>query len=125
MPRMRKCYLAVLTTVLIPNLAQPARSQDPNWPDWKKHSYWCAHDHGSSGGAYQSTCVNHDQFDSVVACQTDSKGSQGDSTQAVQAAGRDAVNQFMDAYKPTTCQKTQPHNSALSVTGNSSTLNLK
>jgi len=90
--------------MLMSTFLMVGRAQDDSWPDWKKHSWWCAHDKGSSGGVYRNMCTTHDQFDSVVACQKDSAGENGGSVQSVQAAGRQAVNEFMDAYKPSTCR---------------------
>lgn len=71
-------------------------------PDWQIHSRWCATDGGSSGGVYRSTCRTYDQFDSVIACQQDAHND--GAVQAVQAAGRTAVDSYMDNYKPKECK---------------------
>jgi hypothetical protein len=83
-------------------------AQDSNdinsWPDWQKHAYWCAIlDNGSSHKVYMSFCSSpgHDQFDAVVACQQDSGN--GGAILAVQTAGRDAVNQFMQNHRNPAC----------------------
>ena len=100
---MRKYSRFVLAIVAMSCVVLVSKAQEP---DWQIHGKWCVSDRGSSGGKYRSTCVNHDQFDSVVACQLDSGG--GDynygPVRAVQAAGRQAVNQYMDNYKPSTCK---------------------
>jgi hypothetical protein len=84
----------VLTAVIPATLAAE--------PDWQIHGKWCTTDKGSSGTRYLQTCPNHDQFDSVIACQQDARN--GGAVQAIRDAGRDAVNAFMSNYKPMTCQ---------------------
>jgi hypothetical protein len=82
-------------------------SQDPyaGWPDWQKHAFWCAIlDKGSSHRAYMSLCSSpgHDEFDAVIACQQDSQNN--GAVLAVQAAGRNAVNQFMIDHRNPQCR---------------------
>jgi hypothetical protein len=100
---MRKYIFLGVAALLLSKFAVVTTAQEP---DWQIHSKWCVSDGGSSGRVYRNTCVNHDQFDSVVACQLDSGG--GDynygPVRSVQAAGRQAVNQYMDNYKPSTCK---------------------
>jgi hypothetical protein len=76
-------------------------------PDWQIHSIWCTRDGGSSGNVYKSMCANHDQFDSIVACQKDAeKGHPNDPTsQTVINAGKDAVNAYMADKKPAYCSQ--------------------
>jgi hypothetical protein len=76
-------------------------------PDWQIHSNWCANvDNGSSHRVYMSTCQSADQYDSVLACQRDAGNNNGDGGRAVSAieqAGRQQVNQFMENNKPKQC----------------------
>jgi hypothetical protein len=101
---MRRFILVNMAMLLLSGFGLVTKAQDDRWEDWQKHSWWCAHDQHSSGGRYRSMCTSHDQFESVIACQIDSGGSASGPVQQVQAAGRDAVNQFMVPYKPNYCQ---------------------
>jgi len=100
---MRQCARFILAIAALSCVVLVSKAQEP---DWHIHGKWCVSDKGSSGNAYRNTCQHHDQFDSVVACQLDSGG--GDynygPVRSVQAAGRQAVNQYMDSYKPASCQ---------------------
>jgi hypothetical protein len=79
--------------------------------DWKIHSNWCANvDDGSSHRVYLASCQNgqHDQYDSVLACQRDAGKNNGDGGRAVGAivtAGRPAVNAFMADKHPPECDR--------------------
>jgi hypothetical protein len=76
-------------------------------PDWQIHSNWCANvDNGSSHRVYLGTCHNSDQYDSVLACQRDAAQNNGDggaAVRAVEAAGRDNINAYMEQNKPKEC----------------------
>ena len=65
-------------------------------PDWQIHARWCTTDPGSSGQVYRAgIAAGAEPFDAVLACQRHNGGAQ----QAVSAAGRAAVNNFM-GYAP-------------------------
>lgn len=105
------------------NVAVPQSSQFPlvgqryhsvaleqsNNEDWKIHSNWCANvDNGSSHRVYLQYCHRgeHDQYDSVLACQRDAGQNNGDGGSAVRAvenAGRPAVNAYMADKHPPEC----------------------
>ena len=53
-----------------------------------------------------NACVHQDQFDSVLACQRDAKN--GGAVQAVNAAGRPAVNAYMADKTPSQCHVAPP-----------------
>jgi len=77
-------------------------------PDWQIHSNWCANvDNGSSHRVYMSTCGCSDQYDSVLACQRDAGQNNKDGGAAVKAiedAGRQNVNYYMENNKPAQCR---------------------
>jgi len=81
-------------------------------PDWQIHSNWCANvDNGSSHRVYLNTCGSSDQYDSVLACQRDAglnNGDGGAAVRAVENAGRDAVNAYMENNKPRQCVSSYP-----------------
>jgi hypothetical protein len=93
-----------LGAVLVPLLFATAVGQQP---DWQIHSNWCANvDNGSSHQVYMSTCRTSDQYDSVLACQRDAGKNNGDggaAVRAVEQAGRQQVNQYMESNKPKQC----------------------
>jgi hypothetical protein len=64
-------------------------------PVWQQHSLWCAHDPGSSGQRYWARrhTPGFDQYESVLVCQEENR----DAQLVVTAAGREAVNAFMNA----------------------------
>jgi len=76
-------------------------------PDWQIHANWCANvDNGSSHRVYMNTCASSDQYDSVLACQRDAGANNGDggaAVRAVEGAGREAVNSYMENNKPRQC----------------------
>ena len=37
--------------------------------DWQAAAQECYADTGAAGAAYRSTCKNHDQYDSILACE--------------------------------------------------------
>jgi len=92
MPTARNC------AVLVALLATPTVSHAE--PDWQIHGRWCTTDRGSSGANYFNVCQHSDQYDSVMACQSHNGGAQA----AVAAAGRAAVNAFMEGIKPASCK---------------------
>jgi hypothetical protein len=77
-------------------------------PAWQAHANWCANvDNGSSHNVYMATCRNSDQYDSVLACQRDAGRNNGDggaAVRAVEAAGRQQINAFMQNNKPAQCR---------------------
>jgi hypothetical protein len=77
-------------------------------PDWQIHANWCANiDNGSSHSVYLATCRNSDQYDSVLACQRDAAKNNSDggaAIRAIEAAGRQQVNIFMQNNKPLQCK---------------------
>jgi hypothetical protein len=109
---MRNPKLLLLT---IPLFCATALAQE----DWKIHSNWCANvDNGSSHKVYLSTCASADQYDSVLACQRDAARGNGDGGKAVRAieeAGREAVNRYMEDNKPKSCVSSYHHNLSLGI----------
>jgi hypothetical protein len=95
-----------MALMLFPLLCVGVVAQQP--PDWQIHSNWCANvDNGSSHKVYMSTCACSDQYDSVLACQRDAGQNNGDGGAAVRAienAGRQNVNSYMENNKPAQCR---------------------
>jgi hypothetical protein len=71
---------------------------------WQSAVKWCTRDVASPGAAYLAACKDgkYDQFDSVITCQQDAKNEK--LVRLIQAAGRSAVNSYMDDYKPKECK---------------------
>jgi hypothetical protein len=69
-------------------------------PDWQIHSLWCTTDGGSSGRNYRNACTQVDQYDSILSCQSHSNSAQA----AIRAAGRSAVDSFMESRKLGFCK---------------------
>jgi hypothetical protein len=89
------CAAALLLSGFATTIAQE--------PEWQIHSKWCTTDRGSSHAAYLTACRNgQDQYDSVIACQTDSGN--GGAVNAIRSAGRDTVNKFMVDWKDPSCK---------------------
>jgi hypothetical protein len=64
--------------------------------DWQVAARSCYADSGAAGAAYRATCKNHDQFDSILACET---AAGNDNAMArTRMAGRDQVNTFMMGF---------------------------
>jgi len=89
------CGIGLLTTMIFGLLVVKAQE-----PEWQIHAKWCTTDRGSSYGAYMATCRSYDQFDSVLACQAHNGGALA----TIRNAGREAVNKFMDNWKPKECK---------------------
>jgi hypothetical protein len=98
-------FRRTLGAALLPLLFVAAVGQQQ--PDWQIHSNWCANvDNGSSHRVYMNTCQSADQYDSVLACQRDAANNNGDggaAVKAVEQAGRQQVNQYMENNKPKQC----------------------
>jgi hypothetical protein len=94
-----------VSLILFPLVFASAIAQQP---DWQIHSNWCANvDDGSSHNVYMATCRCSDQYDSVLACQRDAGNNNGDgggAVRAVEGAGRQRVNNFMENNKPAQCR---------------------
>jgi hypothetical protein len=73
----------------------------PSSDEWKKHARWCATDPQSSGAAYLSACRTGDQFNAVIACQTNAHN--GRAVSLIRQAGPSAVNAYMDSFKNPQC----------------------
>jgi hypothetical protein len=101
----RKALLNKLGLLIVPMLL--VIPVTPQQPDWQVHANWCANvDNGSSHRVYLNTCHSSDQYDSVLACQRDAGRNNGDGGKAVAAietAGRQQVNQYMENNKPREC----------------------
>lgn len=65
---------------------------------WQVDAKYCFGDTQAPGQAYRATCKDHDQFDSILACEK----AAGDENAAdrVQMAGRDEVNTYMMGFGP-------------------------
>jgi hypothetical protein len=65
---------------------------------WQVDAKYCFGDTQAPGRAYRATCTDHDQFDSILACEK----AAGDENAAerVRMAGRDDVNTYMMGFGP-------------------------
>jgi len=86
------CLIAALILCLV-----SARA----WADdaWRTDARTCGQMNGAPGDAYRATCKDHDQFDSILACEQ-AAGDQ-DAADRIQRAGRDDVNTYMQGFGPT------------------------
>ena len=64
--------------------------------DWQIDAKYCYGDTNGPGQAYRATCKDHDQFDSILACEK----AAGDENAAerIRMAGRDDVNTYMMGF---------------------------
>ena len=77
-------------------LATLAGASAASAQQWQVDAKYCFGDTQAPGQAYRTTCKDHDQFDSILACEK----AAGDENAAerVRMAGRDDVNTFMMGF---------------------------
>ncbi|HSY85076.1 MAG TPA: hypothetical protein VLA85_00795 [Verrucomicrobiae bacterium] len=91
MPRLGS--IAGLAALLCLAGIAPASAQQ-----WQVDAKYCFGDTQAPGQAYRATCKDHDQFDSVLACEK--AANDQNAIDRVQMAGRDDVNTFMMGFGP-------------------------
>jgi hypothetical protein len=64
--------------------------------DWQVDAKYCWGDTNGPGQAYRAACKDHDQFDSILACEK----AAGDENagERIRMAGRDDVNAYMMGF---------------------------
>ena len=61
--------------------------------DWTVAARACYADTGAAGAAHRATCKDHDQYDSILACEA--AAGEYNALTRTRMAGRDQVNTFM------------------------------
>jgi hypothetical protein len=69
---------------------------ETNAQDWRAAAQECYADTGAAGAAYRSTCKNHDQFDSILACEV--AAGEENAAARTRLAGRGVVNTLMMGF---------------------------
>ena len=85
---MRRAEFIAIVGVLC--LATPT---DVGAQDWTVAARACYADTGPAGAAYRATCKDHDQYDSILACEV--AAGEYNALTRTRMAGRDQVNTFM------------------------------
>ena len=87
----RMTWLSGLAALFCAAQIAPASAQQ-----WQADAKFCFGDTQAPGQAYRATCKDHDQFDSILACEQ----ATGDENALyrVREAGRDNVNTYMMGF---------------------------
>ena len=89
----RTRLIAGLAAILSLAALAPASAQS-----WQVDAKYCFGDAQAPGKAYRAACKDHDQFDSIIACET-AAGDQN-AVERIRMAGRDDVNTYMMGFGP-------------------------
>jgi hypothetical protein len=94
----RTLYFAALAAGLVVALLAPAIRFAQQKREWQSYASSCIKGQGRPGDLYKDVCKYHDQYDSVLSCLQGNAGAV-----SVRAAGRRAVNDYMQGLKPAEC----------------------
>jgi hypothetical protein len=88
---LRIALVAGLTGILCVANSVPVAAQP-----WQSDAKFCFRDTDAPGKAYRALCKDHDQYDSILACEQ--AAGDENASYRIRQAGRDRVNAFMMGF---------------------------